>query len=962
MMSTGDRGRVHCSPTAAICMTSSGIGLHGLSLAPRGRVQVKGKGVLETFWLQRAHDRGETLSNTLPSRTLDATPLIVTPSASQVHHEAQVASSDASRDAPLLTENSSTSMSVKLSISVVRHSQPLETHLGISDALFPETPALPPGGIATPNVSDLRDHPRAAIGPPVLPCTRISAAAPSHVSKAKPESLELGGPMRAPFRYAARGDHPPPPIRVRPSLSEHEAGVPRELARIRALFDHGDITEHEPEQDALPKTVDIYLAQAMGSPIPGTPVARGFVTPGLAISALDVPTPGAHNAPPRPIRGPRIMPQRSLPLPPRQLPEPTRHDSHHDAFRSYRYDSMTLMQRGTLLDTEHNRQAELALSARTARRPDGGSDHGAHNDAAPALEVGVARVDIVEGSPISITTEPFSPPQAPSSPLCPPFDALMPIAVGLTRVSSPSATRAGSDTVRTPATGLDGLQRPWNGMIANDPMTVEQRLASPHIQLRASLDDSLRASVIHRDVSHDEGAADAESSDRGTAASSGRATRILAAAKRQQASYSRRALVGSAVVADVGGVQAAAGPACAKVSPAAHTPTHVVGAATAAAIEHSVDSTNGAAPVQAGCLPANTAIHMSPFSGTCNTDATGTTHESESREPISGVSSCLASLCTVTQPLGFADAEAEAALNRSLGHSMISYGAAFFSCVAFGIFGITGLYSSSNTESPGQMAVSILSTVTIAIFAVVCWRRSFLALDSLSMRCGCRFDQWLMTLVIFVVYVVEAVVIVTFASDWQGASAAQREEVLMWRILWLSLTGTAVSVVRIPFRQAAAFAVATIIIDVAFVAEQSLRLGLSVDVPLIAFVHLAVFRGLLVWASHAYECGERDVFATQAAIRAAEKDAGTLLANLFPAPIVASLTLGEPMPQPQVSHNVAILYADLAGFTRMSSGLVSLSASAAASALNTRLCPATCSPPWSSWHCSTSSTHGLIDL
>jgi class 3 adenylate cyclase len=61
METTGEIGRVHCSAATAKLVD----GVDGITACPRGRVDVKGKGEMETFWLIQELDAQYALNELL---------------------------------------------------------------------------------------------------------------------------------------------------------------------------------------------------------------------------------------------------------------------------------------------------------------------------------------------------------------------------------------------------------------------------------------------------------------------------------------------------------------------------------------------------------------------------------------------------------------------------------------------------------------------------------------------------------------------------------------------------------------------------------------------------------------------------------------------------------------------------------------------------------------------------------
>jgi hypothetical protein len=73
-------------------------------------------------------------------------------------------------------------------------------------------------------------------------------------------------------------------------------------------------------------------------------------------------------------------------------------------------------------------------------------------------------------------------------------------------------------------------------------------------------------------------------------------------------------------------------------------------------------------------------------------------------------------------------------------------------------------------------------------------------------------------------------------------------------------------------------------------------------------------------AAYLRDLGDRSLFIAQKAAKMAEIDVNALLHNLLPSSVVRDMLSGAPIP-PRVHRNCGILFADLAGFTKMSSSM-----------------------------------------
>jgi class 3 adenylate cyclase len=139
----------------------------------------------------------------------------------------------------------------------------------------------------------------------------------------------------------------------------------------------------------------------------------------------------------------------------------------------------------------------------------------------------------------------------------------------------------------------------------------------------------------------------------------------------------------------------------------------------------------------------------------------------------------------------------------------------------------------------------------------------------------------------------------------------------------MTLLSISTVVTRIPFRHAFVFAILTTVVDIAFFAYSSVTSFVPVDATFIAFASVFFFRCALLTLVSLSEGASRADFTNRLALAAADADATALLRNLFPAAAVERLQVGVPV-LPEVRHGVAVLYADMAGFTKMSSLLSSV--------------------------------------
>jgi hypothetical protein len=112
-----------------------------------------------------------------------------------------------------------------------------------------------------------------------------------------------------------------------------------------------------------------------------------------------------------------------------------------------------------------------------------------------------------------------------------------------------------------------------------------------------------------------------------------------------------------------------------------------------------------------------------------------------------------------------------------------------------------------------------------------------------------------------------------------------------------------------------------VITDVVMISVDSAKVDWYIAV--FAFASLFFCQCIVLAAGRVSEDRTRADFALQLAISSAFEDARKLLVDLFPPHIVRALIAGEDVPH-VVSDGSVILYCDLAGFTRMSSGMAPL--------------------------------------
>lgn len=949
MMSTGESGRIQCSPTAAACMLSNGIVLHGLHLEPRGEVDVKGKGKLRTSWLQRPTSApfdgqaapnnspkvSEVTPETLPSGS-DAPRASVDESSTDVAIAVdRVRPSASPGDGPIIARLPLRDRSVRdhepptaaeyadasrarseavatASSSAAPPPHPLRGKLRHSRRISPPelratSPSVPPGSLLTPDLTVPRGVPRAIPQGP-LPCTRIPASSEAEVMPAK---VSVPPAPRSSVSHQSRMQICPNPH------------APRELARFHERFG-----QPLGLSIALPPMVELETVGATDSPLAGgTPVAY---------------EPGAVRAMRSSLGGiPRVPSMISGPVDPTRYGVVRAPSLHAGSPIARKFDGRTLLQRGAQLDAEH-RAAALFVGGRTRL---GGAPnvgvlwrHDEDTTAGDGPSLPEERLDLnaeLQSTPTVIESGRLRGMGSSPSPAASPGALQSPPAV---QAAAPwplsSSPHENSETVRTLTEGaphavLDGLQRPWHGIIAMEPTTVEHRIANSRAALviRASAGGVRRGVAVHRDVSLEDNRQDAAASDRMSASGT-----VLTAADADN----RRDLPGLRSPPDKISVVDAP----LSSSPTASTKGGLLSAALARASVSvrtrsstpSNKQTELATGVVTSATVATPALLEPATAGTAepppdafapeNPPVVVTVQPPPVQRP--SIAAAVSSFSLVgwvahLSPLPFADPSCEETMVAALSRSLSINSTMYLLAVLVGFIGINALYFLAAIASVIHIAIVIPSTVVTACAVFVAWR-SGVAAQSPDRYGHARL--WVVASLITLVYAFEVLNFVTF--NIPDAPRAAREELLLWCALWLSLSGTSVSVTRIPFVQALVFGIVSSVFDLAFVITEGIILDLSPDVPAIAFAHLVLFRALFVWSSHTYESGERDVYAVQCAIGAAETDANSLLRNLFPAPIVASLTQGSPVPPPQISRDAAILYADLAGFTRISSGMVSV--------------------------------------
>lgn len=138
---------------------------------------------------------------------------------------------------------------------------------------------------------------------------------------------------------------------------------------------------------------------------------------------------------------------------------------------------------------------------------------------------------------------------------------------------------------------------------------------------------------------------------------------------------------------------------------------------------------------------------------------------------------------------------------------------------------------------------------------------------------------------------------------------------------------------KVPFRQSLSYAACVAVVNVLIVADVR---GVPADAIAIAIAALFTFNVVIVVVvAFAVEKVARDRKASSMAVVAASSDAQSILCNLFPTTTVSSMKRGDDIPA-EVHEGVAVLYADMAGFTRLSSTLPSAELMATLNAVYSR--------------------------
>ena len=125
-----------------------------------------------------------------------------------------------------------------------------------------------------------------------------------------------------------------------------------------------------------------------------------------------------------------------------------------------------------------------------------------------------------------------------------------------------------------------------------------------------------------------------------------------------------------------------------------------------------------------------------------------------------------------------------------------------------------------------------------------------------------------------------------------------------------------------PFRHAMTFAIVTIAFDILFFSISYMFYDIDSGILAIAFFSLLIFRISTAMGAHSLERSTRWQTASRLALDSAASEAKALLHNLFPAEAVALIRQGGKVPA-RVYRGVAVLYADMAGFTKLSSTMSS---------------------------------------
>lgn len=885
MMSTGVDGLIHCSPTSAAGMLANNVEVHGLTLEPRGTVEVKGKGAMETFWLRRADPSAADRSST--PTTLGDPASVISPrnitlcrsGPPEQSQEAPIGASpaplpsivvfsppqpvDSSATGPDISTSKVTTLDPITERSVAVLPPPnlhIRIHRGGSDP-HPESKLHemrhPPGLIATPLPDDQLLHMSAlsqqanrdATGVPRMDRARIprpvqAECIVSHVSSSGDYRLDVQNTLHP----DSSGDY----HREAQTLGTPRAKYPRSLARVQALLD-GSEQRLTSSQRSLPRIASHYVAQAVGATASNSEYLCNTYTPQTIRcdeNGRSVMLPGLTQSP--------VL------------------RSQHEAESMRGLNGLTLLQKGAWLDKEHLAQA-IPVRKATASRSPLAPQSGCANKSLAQSQQPSAHTLITELPMVSL----HNAPEALTAPFSTPSTTLVerdmePNESPVTPCKSPTSKgSATSHKQHTNATELDGLQRPWAGITANEPTSVEQRISTmprSSFLLRSVLNASGRrgAPSLHRDVSIDD-------------------VVDIVADERFEASSDRASVLSRRI------------------------PVVVMPAASVASFSTSRTMPAKDTPVQVARTP-------SPTRSEATSDSHHPIQDPAAFLVVVGISSFFRQLA----PPLFPDLGVEATFSEELGQSAARHAALCFSMTFFGFVVYNVLSPVIHEGASPQIAMSILGTIAVGCLAG--FSRSLIT-EPIKRSRWLRVPNaalWMVACLVVCLYVIEAVDLAVCTMGWtQEDSLIAREEGFRWRVLWLSLTCAATPLVRLPFRQTTFFHVIAVVVDLVFVVQQGLYYRLSSDIPIIMFAHLIVIHVIILVSSHVFETGERGIFAIQSAIHVAEKDATSLLSNLFPDPIVGMLTQGEAV-SPQVSNDTAILYADLAGFTQLSSEMVRL--------------------------------------
>lgn len=813
MMSTGEDGRIQCSQRSAVGMCEQGLEQHGLRVSRRGQVAVKGKGLMETFWLNHVPSQRSALSTPDDlGASSSAYSRMYQPVLSSHYELSPPLQAAISTSTIVDVSSASSAPTPNLNISkgeTLKHST-REMGLRIRAPEYSrdvaarfETPTLLPGAISTPMIPSHGSS--ATRAPPTDRKLKFRQDFPAiamlpqgmHAQAVSDDRRRLGSDTTA-LLTAASNARNHKPLRA--------GSFALQVLRRADELDAVTPGKHLLRRGSL---ADVYVSRAMGS---GSPY---LVEPAHAPLSTRI---DAETKP---------RSQNSLP----SLQE------------------LTLLQAGSTLDAKLRSSAVAHLVACSIPL---------------ATATRVQNADIQEALKV------------PESPL-----EASPVA----NVESAKAYINAVDAMSTETSSLDGLRRSVTGIVASAPTSITERIANTTAIARDLIESIVTRSSIH--LNQDVSAEDDTPTTKSTAVSSGSGVASSSSGRSRQhrnGSHGYRA----------------ASPSDYSTGPNQQTyDAASVGMTYSASVQVEQRASICAAQSNELATPAPTPTVSAIFL------------------------SLLRSLSHYFPTLVFLESPAEAEIVWRLLNKAVKYtsmwSAAF--SVVWIIFGF--LYLNVAVGSTIFLVIP-LGSAAMSLMLALLGRFVFLPLlhrRQPSLRPVATIRK-LLFVYLTLHYTAAVAYLLLLPQQHIYSSTMPIEHQIMWSTAFLALLSLSQIFWRLPAVESVAYAIATLLVDLCWLIDVSFRRNLPGDVAAISIASLCVFRVFFVWSAYAFEYSERSVYASHRAVTAADKDSKALLRNLFPATVVASLVRGEAVP-PRSCSDVAVLYADLVGFTKLGSSMSS---------------------------------------